>query len=267
VRVGCHSESSHLCSCLAAARLNAVPCDCAELLNEVVDDSDPDLDLPQVTAADLTLSSCTVSADSFLSHALRSQIQHLLQTAEACRKLHPDKPWFHLAGFMHDIGKILAHPDFGSQAQWAVVGDTHPVGCAFDPSIVYSSAFESNPDAHDARYTTPCGIYQAQCGLDAVTMSWGHDEYAYQVMLGNGCTLPPEAHAIVRFHSFYAWHRDGAYKHLCNDTTDVAALAWVQEFNRCDLYSKSIETVDVDAVKPYYVSLARKYFPTEVLCW
>lgn len=147
------------------------------------------------------------------------------------------------------------------------MGDTHPVGCAFDPSIVYSSAFESNPDAHDARYTTPCGIYQPHCGLDAVTMSWGHDEYAYQVMLGNGCTLPPEAHAIVRFHSFYAWHRDGAYKHLCNDTTDVAALAWVQEFNRCDLYSKSIETVDVDEVKPYYASLARKYFPTEVLCW
>jgi hypothetical protein len=40
-------------------------------------------------------------------------------------------PRFHLTGLIHDLGKILAHPEFGSEPQWAVVGDTFPVGCAF----------------------------------------------------------------------------------------------------------------------------------------
>ena len=206
----------------------------------MVDDSDPDLDLPQ--------------------------LQHLLQTAEACRAARPNDDWFHLAGFLHDIGKVLAHSRFGSQPQWAVVGDTHPVGCQFDPSIVHSSGFEANPDVADERLSSPLGIYTPNCGLDAVTMSWGHDEYMFQVMRGNGCTMPPAAFAIVRYHSFYSWHRDGAYSHLCN-AADVDALAWVRAFNCCDLYSKSIARVDVDELRPYYEGLARKYFPTDVLRW
>ena len=85
-------------------------------------------------------------------------------------------------------------------------------------------------------------------------------------MARNGCTLPPAAMHIVRFHSFYAWHREGAYGHLCNDA-DAEALQWVKAFNSCDLYSKSIAHVDVDALRPYYEGLARKYFPTEKLRW
>ena len=212
----------------------------SELLDTIVDDSDPDLDLPQ--------------------------LQHLLQTAEACRAARPDDDFFHLAGFLHDIGKVLAHSRFGSQPQWAVVGDTHPVGCAFNPSIVHAAGFSANPDVADERFSSPLGVYTPHCGLDALTMSWGHDEYMYHVMKGNGCTMPPAAFAIVRYHSFYAWHRDGAYAHLCNEA-DSDALAWVKAFNQCDLYSKSIARVDVDALRPYYEGLARKYFPTEVLRW
>lgn len=36
-----------------------------------------------------------------------------------------------------DLGKVLLHPSFGELPQWAVVGDTYPVGCAFDESIVH----------------------------------------------------------------------------------------------------------------------------------
>ncbi|TYH97363.1 hypothetical protein ES332_A12G238200v1 [Gossypium tomentosum] len=65
--------------------------ECCELLNEVVDDSDPDLDEPQ--------------------------IQHLLQSAEAIEKTILMKT---------DLGKILVLPKFGELPQWAVVGDTFP---------------------------------------------------------------------------------------------------------------------------------------------
>ena len=81
--------------------------DAVEFLNTLVDDSDPDTDLDQT--------------------------QHLLQTSEAIRADgHPD--WFILTGFLHDLGKILCL--FG-EPQWAVVGDTFPVGCQFSQSIVY----------------------------------------------------------------------------------------------------------------------------------
>ena len=51
-----------------------------EFLNTLVDDSDPDTDL--------------------------TQIEHLLQTSEAIRRDgHPR--WFVLAGFIHDLGKVV----------------------------------------------------------------------------------------------------------------------------------------------------------------
>ena len=43
---------------------------------------------------------------------------------------------------------------------------------------------------------------------------------------------------MIRFHSFYAWHREGAYDYLLDDT-DRAMLPWVQKFNPYDLYSKN----------------------------
>lgn len=51
--------------------------ECCELLNDCVDDSDPDLEEPQ--------------------------IEHLLQTAEAIRLDHPHDDWFHLTGLIHGM--------------------------------------------------------------------------------------------------------------------------------------------------------------------
>src|SRR5208337_4989632 len=91
--------------------------DAMEFLNTLVDDSDPDIEL--------------------------DQLQHLLQTAEAVRADgHPD--WFVLTGFIHDMGKVLCL--FG-EPQWAVVGDTFPVGCAYSEKIVYPEFFALNPDS------------------------------------------------------------------------------------------------------------------------
>ena len=49
--------------------------------------------------------------------------------------------------------------------------------------------------------------------------------------------LPDEALAMIRYHSFYAAHREGAYTHLMNDD-DRRLMEWVRPFNPYDLYSK-----------------------------
>jgi inositol oxygenase len=203
-----------------------------EFLNTLVDDSDPDTEL--------------------------SQIEHLMQTSEAIRAAgHP--PWFVLTGLIHDLGKVLCL--FG-EPQWAVVGDTFPVGCAFSDKVVFPEFFADSPDSQNPAYQTPSGIYEEGCGLERVHLSWGHDEYLYHVVKDY---LPPEALAMIRYHSFYAWHRDGAYSQLMNDR-DREMLAWVRAFNPFDLYSKSADRPDVEHLRPYYEKLIADYFPP-VLCW
>ncbi|KAB1209261.1 Inositol oxygenase 1 [Morella rubra] len=205
--------------------------ECCELLNEVVDESDPDLDEPQ--------------------------IMHLLQSAEAIRKDYPDEDWLHLTALIHDLGKVLLLPQFGERPQWAVVGDTFPLGCAFDESIVHHKYFKENPDYNNPAYNTKYGIYSEGCGLDNVMVSWGHDDYMYLVAKNNGTTLPPAALFIIRFHSFYPLHQAGAYKHLLNKE-DTENLKWLQVFNKYDLYSKCKDQIDIEEVKPYYMSLIEK---------
>lgn len=203
-----------------------------EYLNKLVDDSDPDIDLPQ--------------------------IEHLLQTAEAIRK-DGREPWFILAGLIHDLGKILCLWD---EPQWAVVGDTFPVGCKHAASIVFAEAFSENPDSQNADYQSELGIYQPHCGLENVYLSWGHDEYLYHVVKNY---LPPEPLAMIRYHSCYPIHREGAYDYLLSEH-DRQMLPWVREFNQYDLYTKRDERMDVAALRPYYESLIAQYFPQE-LAW
>src|SRR4051812_37828723 len=139
-----------------------------DYLNTLVDDSDPDIEL--------------------------DQLQHLLQTSEAIRRDgHED--WFVLTGLVHDLGKVLC---LYGEPQWAVVGDTFPVGCRFDDRIVYHEFFVENRDGQDERYSSALGVYEEHCGLRKVLMSWGHDEYLYHVMKPY---LPEPALYMIRYHS------------------------------------------------------------------
>lgn len=201
-----------------------------EKINALVDDSDPDTDL--------------------------SQIEHNLQTAEAIRADgHPD--WMVLTGLIHDLGKVLTA--YG-EPQWAVVGDTFPVGCEYSDTIVFHSYFDQNPDKADARFSSRTGVYEEGCGLRNVHLSFGHDEYMYHVAKDY---LPEPALYMLRYHSFYSWHREGAYTHLM-DSHDREMLGWVEKFNPYDLYSKGDSKPSVAELKPYYMELIGKYFPDKI---
>jgi inositol oxygenase len=203
-----------------------------EYLNTLVDDSDPDTDL--------------------------SQLEHLLQTAEHIRADGQPR-WFILAGMVHDLGKMLC---LYGEPQWAVVGDTFPTGCRYSDKIVFPKFFADNPDSQNPRYQTDLGVYEEGCGFDQVQLSWGHDEYIYHVTKDY---LPEEALYMLRYHSFYPWHREGEYNHLTN-THDREMLQWVQKFNPYDLYTKSHAKPDVKAIRPFYEDLITEYFPAK-LSW
>ena len=201
-----------------------------DFLNTLVDDSDPDTDL--------------------------SQIEHNLQAAEAIRRDgHPR--WFQLTGLVHDLGKVLC---LWGEPQWAVVGDTFPVGCAWSDRIVYSEFFKDNPDSAVPEYQTKLGLYEEGCGLSNVDLSWGHDEYLYHVVRDH---LPEPAQYMIRYHSCYPIHREGAYDYLMNDH-DREMFEWVKKFNPYDLYSKGDERVKLSELRPYYEDLIAEYFPAKI---
>ena len=158
---------------------------------------------------------------------------------------------------LHDIGKILC---LWGEPQWAVVGDTFVTGCAWPESIVYRRYFEGNSDRQIPEYQTKLGAYTEGCGLDAVDLSWGHDEYMATVCKPY---MPVESIYMLRYHSFYPWHREGSYSYLCN-AQDREMLYWVKEFNQYDLYSKGHEKPDIATLRPYYEGLIAKYFPIQI---
>jgi inositol oxygenase len=216
-----------------------------EELEEYVDASDPDLDLPNLL--------------------------HLLQTAEGLRRAgHPD--WLQLTGLLHDVGKIMflwGASEDGQDGrspngkQWALGGDTFVVGCKIPECAVFPEFNRLNPDMNDERYNTECGIYERHCGLDELKFAWGHDEYMYRMLVANGCTLPREGLDAIRYHSAYPWHDKGAYRHLMKPE-DYEREKWVQLFNRYDLYTKDAgnelrgETMR-EELWPYYRGLLEKY--------
>jgi inositol oxygenase len=204
--------------------------DAIEALDNIIDESDPDLSLPQSV--------------------------HAFQTAEKLRKDgHPR--WLILTGLIHDLGKVLL---LFNEPQWAVVGDTFPVGCAYSDKIIFGAYFYDNPDINNSELQTQYGIYSPHCGLDNIHMSWGHDEYLYSVVKNY---LPRQALYIIRYHSFYAAHKEDAYDYLMNDY-DRSMVPWLKLFSSYDLYSKSSEPVNIEDVMPYYKELVTEFFPEKI---
>jgi len=206
-----------------------------EKLNDLVDESDPDLDLPNIV--------------------------HAFQAAERAREEYPEDDWLHLTALIHDLGKVMA---FYGEPQWAVVGDTFPVGCLWSDNIVYrDTSFIGNVDGENPEYNTKYGMYKPNCGITNLKMSWGHDEYMYHVLKHNKSTLPDAALHIIRYHSFYPWHTSRDYTHF-EAPGDDEIMNWVNTFNRYDLYTKSEKVPNIEELWPYYQTLIDKYCPGEL---
>ena len=216
-----------------------------EHLNDLIDVSDPDLDLPNV--------------------------QHLIQSAEAIRAdQRPD--WMQLVGLIHDLGKVMflwgSDEDGTSQdEQWGMVGDVFVVGCALPETCVYPEFNKLNPDMENPAYNTEMGIYEEGCGLDALTLAWGHDEYLYKVLENHPHNSIPKAGMVmIRYHSFYPWHTGGSYAKLLSKE-DEQYLDWIRDFNQYDLYTKSKKVYDLNEVKEYYAPIANKYLGEGQIYW
>ena len=219
--------------------------DAMEKLDELIDVSDPDLNLPNV--------------------------HHLIQSAEAIREDgRPD--WMQLVGLIHDLGKIMfvngSDEDGTSQnEQWGLVGDIFVVGCQLPDTCVYPEFNALNPDMKDKRYNTQNGIYEPGCGLDNLSLAWGHDEYLYQVLKNHPDNkIPDEGMVMIRYHSFYPWHTGGSYGHL-ESSEDKLYKDIIIDFNKYDLYTKREEAFDLNEIKDHYFPIIEKYLGSGPIMW
>lgn len=208
-------------------------------LNEWIDTSDPDISLPNV--------------------------QHLFQAAEAARKAGKED-WFVLVALIHDLGKVLftkgcEEDGTGQTQQFATVGDTFAVGCRLPDHLVFSEFNVLNPDMSDSRYCSELGMYTQRCGIENLLLSFGHDEYLYQVLKNHQkCCIPQVGLDMIRFHSFYAWHsvESSDYDKFMVEEDEMMKQS-VIDFNKFDLYSKNNQVFDVEEMKKIYLPLIHKY--------
>merc|ERR1712013_47673 len=192
-----------------------------DMLNELVDESDPDLDLPNIV--------------------------HAFQTAERIREEHPDKEWYQLVGLIHDLGKIMAF--YGEPQPSIVFGEE-----SFQNN---PDTYDSRYNTKLGIYKEGCGIENVimSWGHDEYLY-----HVLVNHMAKMGTSIPEGGLWAIRFHSCYPWHTGGDYGYLTKPQ-DEKVMEWVKEFNKFDLYTKSTKVPDIKALKPYYQALVDKYLP------
>lgn len=223
--------------------------DAINKLNEFVDASDPDTNIPNM--------------------------YHFYQTAE---KIRTDglPEWFQLVGLIHDLGKMMflfGNDDDGTtdKTQWGIVGDTYILGCSLRNKHVYPEFDNLCNDMYNEHYNTNLGIYSLNCGLSSCVFTWGHDEYLYDVLqynkeIGNvSDELPEIAYLIIRYHSLYPWHKYNEYEDI-ESNDDIVTKQYVQLFNKYDLYTKTDDfSENIDVLNEYYSKLIFKFVPNGYL--
>ncbi len=185
-----------------------------------------------------------------------TQLGHALQTANAIVADGQSEDWI-ILGLIHDLGKIIQSE--GEKPEF-VVGDVYPVGCRFGQSIVYYDFLQENPDWNHPVYSTLYGIYEPGCGLENVVMSFGHDEYMYQIIKD---VMPYEVAWTIRHHSFQSVAGD--YTHLMNAQDKELRESHMKKFMGYDLYTKNPKTAGESHLK-YYQELIERRFP-DLINW
>ena len=254
------------------------------LIDNIVDESDPDNDLPQIIHSYQTGESIWNRYFNDNHEFKNNSIRYLFTNDEWDNlpdtykneydtslkdyyKYIDDWSWFPLIGFIHDLGKVMLLNDWGSLPQWAVVGDTFPVGTQLSESyIMYEAMYHINNDSINGNMN----LYAPNCGFNKLLFNWSHDEYIASFIERNGIGFPLEAIYIVRYHSFYSWHTprnlDRGYTNLAS-TKDWKMLPLLKAFQKADLYSKTRIIPNINEIEHKYDDLIKKYFKSTVLKW
>lgn len=171
-------------------------------------------------------------------------IHHMFQTAESLRGAGASE-CMQVVGLVHDLGLVLAYvrgrvaDGTTSQVAWGLTGETMVV--------------EPGPEGG---------------GLDASLVSYGHDEYLFQVLKRSpGVLLPPIALRVIRYHSLKGWHTRGQYRELEN-TADREARPIVRRFADHDRYDREWEPIGAlhaKRLRDYYVRIVGQFLPAELL--
>eukprot|EP00127_Corallochytrium_limacisporum_P000114 Clim_evm21s4 gene=Clim_evmTU21s4 len=196
------------------------------------------------------LVSDNVLADSFL----------LLHTA---RTLFPDDPELHFLAMICNMGRLLL---LWGEPDWVIVGETYPVGCRFQEQIAFYDFLRGNPDFANVEYGTYYGVYQPNCGFDAVVMCWSDCEYLYSCLSASAtCNLSDTALAALRLQDFHSWIVHGAYHHLAAEP-DFAVVGVVDKLHQIKATASeaSVESVDETELLKYATCLIDEFCPGKV---
>jgi inositol oxygenase len=190
-----------------------------------------------------------------------------LQTAEAIRKSEYNyADWMPLIGLIHDMGKILYvsgcdGDGTSNNTQWGIVGDTFITGCSIPENIVLPEYNVLNSE-----HLIGVNMYSPGCGLYNTSVSFGKDEYIYQLLVANKHKMPKEAEYIVRYNSLYTWHSGNAYDYLENEE-DKKMKNIVKDFSKFKFYIKNVELPIKwnNELKEFYSSLIKKYILLDMI--
>lgn len=197
--------------------------------------------------------------------------EHAMRTAERCRLAFPDLEWAPLVGLIHGLGNLLGTPLFGSEPEWAVQGDSYPLGCRFSEAIAGHQFFSVCPDRRRRIYNTPLGIYSPGCGLENVYFTWSSAEYMFTMLLLNDSSLPPEALFLIRYQRFSSLLLN-AYDHLMSDK-DKELVPMLRRFmgivtmHPSDSSGLDGAVLGKEEFKSHYDSLIKKFLGSSKLAW
>ena len=187
---------------------------------------------------------------------------HAYQTAERIRKKEPYNTELQIVGLIHDLGKVLYEYNIPT---WSIVGDTYVVGCEYPKTLVYYDIAKQTKQ-FKLYENNKYGIYKKNCGISSLHLSYGHDEYLYQVLMYNKDkhNLSQDSLDIIRYHSFYPWHTHNSYSYFMNDKDEITKNN-VKHFNEYDLYSKEdTDLILTKDIQNYYSILLNHYFKKEL---
>ena len=242
------------------------------LLNNIIDESDPDTDKDQSIHLLQTYISIKkkfneniIIKDLFNPsefNSLPDEIKYFYIEKKYLKNLYPhinEFDWIYLVGYLHDLGKIMMLPDFHNFSQHFCVGDIYPLGIPFEEAnIFYDRKFHEN-NIEFKKYKKDYNLIK---GFDNLDMTISHDYYLYKVL--ENTDIPKEGLYMIRYHSFYAFHTPknnvrGYEKYA--DYTDWTNLPLLKLLQKSDLYSKSTEIPKYEDYSEELNNLINKYCP------